>query len=147
VIVRCDSFYNVPSSLGKAPASGIGKGNKTQIINPSAQTPSPLNYHIKSTIESSKGIKFGLGRENIKCNGLFKKSETPEPGHYQISNRFESTKGFTIYSKFQSPELSYSKNPGPAHYKTVESLNTSGRYVLSQLSNCPGYKIKNSKSK
>lgn len=37
---------------------------------------------------------------------------------------------------------SNTKNPGPGHYKTIESLNNSGRYVLSQLTNCPGYKIK-----
>lgn len=48
--IRCDSFYNIPSSLGKAPASGIGKGSKTQMVNSSALklTPSPQNYHVKS---------------------------------------------------------------------------------------------------
>ena len=58
-----------------------------------------------------------------------------------------NSKGFTIYSKLPTPELSYSKNPGPAHYKSVESVNSSGRYVLSQLNNCPGYKIKPTKQK
>jgi hypothetical protein len=69
---RCDSFYNIPSLLGKAPASGIGKGSKISIINPSVKNPSPLSYTIRSPFESEqKGIKFGLGRENVKANGMF----------------------------------------------------------------------------
>ena len=43
--------------------------------------------------------------------------------------------------------MSFEKNPGPAHYKSIELLNNSGKYVLSQLTNCPGYKIKDSKLK
>lgn len=61
---RCDSFYNIPSTLGKAPAPGIGKGNKTQIINYNITTPSPQNYQINSDLDDKKkGIRFGLGRE------------------------------------------------------------------------------------
>lgn len=56
----------------------MGKGNKTSIVNPSVSNPSPLNYHIKSPFQTeNKGVKFALGRENIKCNGIFNKSETP----------------------------------------------------------------------
>jgi len=39
------------------------------------------------------------------------------------------------------------KNPGPGHYKSGESLNSSGRYVLSQMGNVPSYKIKDFKQK
>jgi hypothetical protein len=53
----------------------MGRGNKTSIVNPSTTTPSPLNYSIKSSFETEKkGIKFALGRENIKSNGIFTKS-------------------------------------------------------------------------
>lgn len=41
--------------------------------------------------------------------------------------------------------MSYEKNPGPAHYKSIDTFNNNGKYVLSQLTNCPGYKIKNTK--
>ena len=134
--------------MGKAPASGIGRGNKVQIINPTLKNPSPLDYSIKSTFETEKkGIKFGLGRENIKCNGIFQKSETPEPGHYQLTTSLSQSRGFSIYAKLPLPEFSYVKNPGPGHYKSGESLNSSGRYVLSQMGNVPGYKIKDFKQK
>jgi hypothetical protein len=39
-----------------------------------------------------------------------------------------------------------SKNPGPGHYNSYDKLDTSGRYVLSQIQNCPGYKIKPTKN-
>lgn len=79
----------------------------------------------------------------MKCNGIFQKSDTPEPGHYHLTSSVSQSKGFSIYSKLPPQELSYQKNPGPGHYKSGESLNPNGRYVLSQLGNCPGYKIKN----
>jgi hypothetical protein len=60
----CDSFYNIPSTIGKAPASGIGKGSKTKILDANVHTPSPQNYNIQSSLSSDrKGIGFGLGRE------------------------------------------------------------------------------------
>ena len=64
MLFSCDSFYNIPATIGKAPASGIGKGNKTNIIDANLNTPSPQNYNIKSSLSSDrKGIRFGLGRE------------------------------------------------------------------------------------
>lgn len=29
---RCDSFYNIPTSIGKSQKSGIGLGNKTSLV-------------------------------------------------------------------------------------------------------------------
>ena len=78
----------------------------------------------------------------MKYNGIFDKSITPEPGHYSVLNTFGSQKGFTLYSKLDLPKFSNTKNPGPGHYQSSVALNNSGRYVLSQMSNCPGYKIK-----
>ena len=50
--------------MGKGPASGIGRGNKIQIINANISTPSPQNYHVKSALSLNRsGVKFGLGRE------------------------------------------------------------------------------------
>lgn len=83
--------------------------------------------------------------KKVKCHGIFDKSDTPEPGHYESKSEFQTKKGFTIYSKLALPTFSNAKNPGPNHYKSTECLNQSGRYILSQLSNCPGYKIKPSK--
>lgn len=81
----------------------------------------------------------------MKYNGIFNKSETPEPGHYEAKQEFGHKKGFTIYSKLALPTYSNKKNPGPAHYSSTDNLSSSGRYVMSQLTNCPGYKIKNGK--
>lgn len=61
---RCDSFYNIPSSLGQAPASGIGKGSKTKILNPNTFTPSPQNYKPETRLTLSRqGGKFSSSRD------------------------------------------------------------------------------------
>lgn len=61
---RTHSFYNIPSTIGRAPSPGIGKGSKTAIINSNLFTPSPQVYNIQSAADLSKrGIQFGLGRE------------------------------------------------------------------------------------
>ena len=81
----------------------------------------------------------------MKYNGIFSKSETPEPGHYNNKSEFGNKKGFTIYSKLALPTFSNSKNPGPSQYNSTDSFNNAGRYIMSQLTNCPGYKIKQTK--
>lgn len=81
----------------------------------------------------------------MKYNGIFDKSETPEPGKYNTRTEFGNKRGFTIYSKLALPTFSNARNPGPANYNSTDSLNNSGRYVLSQLTNCPSYKIKASR--
>lgn len=37
------------------------------------------------------------------------------------------------------------KNPGPGHYQSLETLNQTGRYIVSNIQGCPGYKIKDYK--
>lgn len=72
-------------------------------------------------------------------------STTPEPGHYEIKSPLNSKRGFSIYSKLPAPVFSYEKTPGPGHYISYPSINANGKYVLSKLGDCPGYKIKESK--
>ena len=56
----------MPSSLGNAPSSGIGKGSKTALINANVYTPSPQKYNIEGSQSMRKsGVKFGLGRDVI----------------------------------------------------------------------------------
>ena len=81
----------------------------------------------------------------MKYNGIFNKSETPEPGHYSNKSDFGTKKGFTIYSKLALPTFSNSKNPGPSQYNSTDSFNNAGRYIMSQMTNCLGYKIKPTK--
>lgn len=82
----------------------------------------------------------------MKVSGIFANSETPEPGKYTLPNTL-TKQGFSMYPKISLPSLSNRKNPGPGHYNSSSALNITGRYTLSQMNNCPGYKIKNSSSK
>lgn len=65
---RCDSFYNIPSTLGKSPKSGIGLGKKIDIFK-KEQSPSPSNYSMISDFDVTKKNlsmgKMALGREVI----------------------------------------------------------------------------------
>jgi len=90
--IRCDSFYNIPSSIGKSPKPGIGLGKKIDIAKKSL-SPSPNKYNISSDFDLTKKNaamgKFALGREvyfsyikKIKYNGIFVENETPAPGKY-----------------------------------------------------------------
>ena len=60
--LRCDSFYNIPSTLGKSQASGIGRGNKISLSR-NVDAPSPNKYTIKSSFNQKiTGGKIGIGR-------------------------------------------------------------------------------------
>ena len=65
IYLRCDSFYNIPSTLGRSPKSGIGYGKRVDLAGKS-MSPSPNNYQIKSDFNLSKRNvsmgKFALGR-------------------------------------------------------------------------------------
>lgn len=61
---RCDNFYNLPTYLGGSRASGIGKGNKMNLVN-NNKVPAPGYYHINSDLKVNRGVKFPLGREVI----------------------------------------------------------------------------------
>lgn len=64
--IRCDSFYNIPSSIGKSPKPGIGLGKKIDIAKKSL-SPSPNKYNISSDFDLTKKNvtmgKFALGRD------------------------------------------------------------------------------------
>lgn len=91
--IRCDSFYNIPSSIGKSPKPGIGLGKKIDIAKKSL-SPSPNKYNISSDFDLTKKNvtmgKFALGRDviyifylkKIKQNGIFIENNTPAPGKY-----------------------------------------------------------------
>ena len=59
---RCDNFYNLPTYLGGSRASGMGKGNKMNLVN-NNKVPAPGYYHVSSGIKTNTGVKFPLGRE------------------------------------------------------------------------------------
>lgn len=69
--IRCDSFYNIPSSMGKSPKPGIGLGNKVDIAKKSP-SPSPNKYYLTSDFDVTKKNlsmgKFALGRDVFNCN-------------------------------------------------------------------------------
>jgi hypothetical protein len=62
---RCDSFYNIPSSIGNSPKSGIGIGKKGDIAR-KIDSPSPNKYNLTSNFDMTKRNvsygKFALGR-------------------------------------------------------------------------------------
>lgn len=66
LIFRCDSFYNIPSSLGKSPKPGIGLGKKVDLVKRN-DSPSPNKYNAISDFDLSKKNlsmgKFSLGRD------------------------------------------------------------------------------------
>lgn len=63
--LRCDSFYNIPTSIGKSPKSGIGIGKKGDIAR-RVDSPSPNKYSLTSNFDMTKRNvsygKFALGR-------------------------------------------------------------------------------------
>jgi len=65
---RCDSFYNIPSALGKSPKCGIGLGKKVEIARKN-ESPSPNKYNVASDFDLTKKNlsmgKFALGRDVI----------------------------------------------------------------------------------
>ena len=65
LLPRCDSFYNIPSSLGNSPKSGIGIGKKAEIVK-KIDSPSPNKYNLTSNFDMTKRNvsygKFALGR-------------------------------------------------------------------------------------
>lgn len=50
-----------------------------------------------------------------------------------------------MHQKLTNQKKSYELNPGPAHYSQLNTLNATGRYIVSTVSNTPGTKIKNGK--
>lgn len=97
--------------------TSIGRGSKTTFGDKYGY-PSPFQYVIRSSFEAEnnkKGVKIGLGRENLKYGGIFKKSETPDPAHYtpKDSRTPSPRSGYTMRPKLKEQEQSNQKNPGP----------------------------------
>jgi hypothetical protein len=57
-----------------------------------------------------------------------------------------SNHGILIHSRLNETKYSNSKNPGPGHYNSISTLNQTGKYIVSNIQNCPGPKIKNTKA-
>lgn len=47
-----------------------------------------------------------------------------------------------MHPKLNTIKKTNELNPGPGHYNQLNTLNNTGRYVVSNLQNCPGTKIK-----
>jgi hypothetical protein len=66
LLSRCDTFYNIPSSIGKSPKPGIGLGKKVDLVKRN-ESPSPNKYNVVSDFDLSKKNlsmgKFALGRD------------------------------------------------------------------------------------
>lgn len=96
--------------------------------------------------------KFALGREvyfsyikKIKYNGIFVENETPAPGKYQLRKTMILSNSISIHPKLPILKKSNELNPGPGHYSQLNTLNNTGKYILSTVINTPGLKIKSSK--
>jgi hypothetical protein len=51
----------------------------------------------------------------------------------------------SMHPKLHKSKMSCEFNPGPGHYSQLNTLNCTGRYIVSTIVNPPGTKIKNSK--
>lgn len=68
--------------------------------------------------------------------------KTPAPGKYDVGNSMILKNSISMHSKLQVPKKSYENNPGPGHYSQLNTLNATGRYVVSTVINTPGAKIR-----
>lgn len=51
-----------------------------------------------------------------------------------------------MHSRLIETKYSNHKNPGPGHYNSLSTLNKTGRYIISNIQNCPGPKITSTKA-
>ena len=83
--------------------------------------------------------------QKIKYNGIFLKNDNPPPGNYNIRSSMVLKNSISMHPKLSVPKKSNEFNPGPGQYSQLNTLNATGRYIVSTVINAPGTKIKSSK--
>lgn len=139
-----DTFqYNLPCVMGKRSAS-IGYGMKSDFTKPKKWN-APY-YKIGRLYDDNKDeapkYTFGLSREYFQKVVVGKDSSeinrnSPGPGRYDCLNLFGSqSPKYTMVKRYATMQLgSTVKYPGPGKYNNNMTINTSGKFPLSQFSN------------
>lgn len=133
------AFYDLPP-VRSTRAAAFGYGTKYDFTKQHADTPGPNTYHTPSIFDDSKkkGISFGLGREQMQITGgqYVGDKGSPGPGAYDIRNINKTTIAYSFRPRTLIDATYSSKTvPGPGAYRTIDDINTKGKYWLSKFKN------------
>ncbi len=81
----------------------------------------------------------------MKVGGIFTKNDNPPPGNYEVRSNMLLKNNISMHPKLSTPKKSNEFNPGPGHYSSLNTLNATGKYIVSTVVNTPGTKIKRGK--
>ena len=81
----------------------------------------------------------------MKVGGIFTKNDNPPPGNYEVRSNMLLKNNISMHPKLSTPKKSNEFNPGPGHYSSLNTLNATGRYIVSTVVNTPGTRIKRGK--
>ncbi|CAD8196678.1 unnamed protein product [Paramecium octaurelia] len=125
----CPPIYQLPTTLSKR-AAGIGYGKKMNITQETI-SPAPNSYQVQTAREH--GWTMGLGRDRAnKFESIFLGlvQKTPGPGSYNFKDP-QSAVRYSIRQRLQS-RRNKDRKPGPGEYDLPSSINSRGKYALSQ---------------
>lgn len=80
--------------------------------------------------------------QNIKQNGIFQNNSNPPPGNYEVRTTLIQKNAILMHPKLKTLKKSNEYNPGPGHYNQLNTLNHTGKFIVSTVPNVPGSKIK-----
>jgi hypothetical protein len=113
--------------IGSGRKAGIGIGKKTELCNAADSTmPSPTKYELGSMFnaKTTRGTKFGFGREELKLGGIFRRSTTPGPASYEIPSKICEHTEITFKPRLKDSSTGNITNPGPGtcKYHAIQTM-------------------------
>ena len=151
---KSDMFYNLPS-MKSTRGTSLGLGTKYDFTKQTQATEfiSIKRYFDKGNQPGPK-YTFGMPRDKFRkafCPG-FKMidKDIPGPGKYNLFKEpGEDSPSYSIHEKCGSNSFvnKLMKNPGPAEYSPLLSINSEGKYPISKISNVHSTNFGSNKTK